>query len=194
MAIEPASIKHDASQAAVEPATGSSYKNLLELIKDGGPMMIPLFACSFITLVFVFERAISPQARAGHSSSLRQAFHASGARGENRPRTGDGPLSVKTAAPSPKCLGAAVRKWGRPGVELEQAMIDAGERASVGLRRYIRLFNAVATISPLLGLLGTVFGMMRLFNAISTADAMGAAPNCWPLASARPCSPRPAAC
>jgi biopolymer transport protein ExbB len=35
------------------------------------------------------------------------------------------------------------------------------------------LFNAVATISPLMGLLGTVFGMIRLFNSISQADAMG---------------------
>ena len=37
----------------------------------------------------------------------------------------------------------------------------------------MRLFNAVATISPLMGLLGTVFGMIRLFDAISDADAMG---------------------
>ena len=37
----------------------------------------------------------------------------------------------------------------------------------------MRLFNAIATISPLMGLLGTVFGMIRLFNAISKADAMG---------------------
>ena len=41
------------------------------------------------------------------------------------------------------------------------------------LRRYLRLFNAIATISPLLGLLGTVFGMIRLFNQISSSDAMG---------------------
>jgi biopolymer transport protein ExbB len=70
-------------------------------------------------------------------------------------------------------FASAVRKWGRPSVELEQSVIDAGERVGSGLRRYIRLFNAVATISPLMGLLGTVFGMIRMFNSISTAEAPG---------------------
>jgi biopolymer transport protein ExbB len=58
-------------------------------------------------------------------------------------------------------------------VEVEQAVLDAGERAVHGLRRYVRLFNGIATISPLLGLLGTVFGMITAFNEIATSDAMG---------------------
>jgi len=71
-------------------------------------------------------------------------------------------------------FAAAVKKWNRPAVEVEQAVIDAGERVANGLRRYLRLFNGIATISPLLGLLGTVLGMIQAFNAIATSsDAMG---------------------
>ena len=70
-------------------------------------------------------------------------------------------------------FAAAVKKWGRPSVEVEQAIIDTGERVTNELRRYLRLFNGIATISPLLGLLGTVVGMIRAFNAIATVDAMG---------------------
>jgi biopolymer transport protein ExbB len=82
-------------------------------------------------------------------------------------------LCHENGSPVAEVFAATARKWGRPAVELEQTIIDAGDRVSNGLRRYIRLFNAVATISPLMGLLGTVFGMIRLFNAIATADAMG---------------------
>ncbi len=64
-------------------------------------------------------------------------------------------------------------KWDRSAVEVEQAIIDAGERVAQGLRKYLRLFNGISTISPLLGLLGTVVGMIRAFNAIATTDAMG---------------------
>ena len=82
-------------------------------------------------------------------------------------------LCEENRSPVAEVFAAAVRKWGRPSVEVEQAIIDAGERVTNGLRRYLRLFNGVSTISPLLGLLGTVLGMIRAFNAIVTAGAMG---------------------
>jgi biopolymer transport protein ExbB len=72
-------------------------------------------------------------------------------------------------------FAAVAKKWGRPSVELEQSIIDSGDRAAASLRRYLRLFSLVSTISPLLGLIGTVFGMIRLFNGISMTEAMGKA-------------------
>jgi biopolymer transport protein ExbB len=82
-------------------------------------------------------------------------------------------LCTENGSPVADVLAGAVRKWGRPAVEVEQAVIDAGERTTNGLRRYLRVFNGIATVTPLLGLLGTVVGMIRAFNAIATADAMG---------------------
>jgi biopolymer transport protein ExbB len=46
--------------ATAESDTGPiNYKNLFEIVKGGGPVMVPLFASSFFMMVFVFERAIS---------------------------------------------------------------------------------------------------------------------------------------
>lgn len=153
-------------------AEAISYRNLFDILKDGGVMMAPLFACSFITLVFVFERAISlRRGRVIPRPFVKRFLHQVGEGKLDR----DGALALcqESSSPIAAVFAAAVKKWGRPSVELEQTIIDAGERTSGGLRRYIRLFNAVATISPLLGLVGTVFGMIRLFKAIATADAMG---------------------
>ena len=68
-----------------------------------------------------------------------------------------------------------IRKWGKSSVEVEQAIIDGGERQVSLLRSHLRVLNAVATISPLLGLLGTVIGMIQCFNEVAGSQAMGKA-------------------
>lgn len=76
-------------------------------------------------------------------------------------------------SPTAAIFGHGVRKWGRSSVEIEQAMIDGGERQVGQLRRHLRVLNGVATVTPLLGLLGTVIGMIQAFNDIASAGAMG---------------------
>ena len=66
-----------------------------------------------------------------------------------------------------------LRKWGRPSAEVEQAVTDGGERQVTQLKKGLRVLNGVSTLSPLIGLLGTVVGMIRSFNDIATAGAMG---------------------
>ncbi|MCG8585061.1 MAG: MotA/TolQ/ExbB proton channel family protein, partial [Pirellulales bacterium] len=82
-------------------------------------------------------------------------------------------LCQENGSPVAKVFEAAASKWGRSSVEMEQAIIDAGERVTSKLRKHLRVINGVATVSPLLGLLGTVVGMIRAFNAIATSEAMG---------------------
>jgi len=163
----------DQPEAAEAPATDViPSRSLLGIIKDGGIVMLPLLFCSFILMVFTFERAISlRRGRVIPGPFVKRFMH----------QLNEGQLDREQAiglcegndSPVAKIFAAAVRKWGRPAVEVEQAVIDSGERATYDLRRYLRVFNAVATIGPLLGLLGTVFGMIQSFNDISSASAMG---------------------
>ena len=82
----------------------------------------------------------------------------------------------KNSSPIANVFRAGVSKWARPAVEVEQAILDAGERESNHLRKYLRVINGVATISPLLGLLGTVVGMIYAFDAIAIVDPTVADP------------------
>lgn len=164
------------STAPAAPARGKEgpipTKNLLQVIKDGGLLMIPICGCSVLLLIFVFERAISLRRSRVIPKPFVKRFLEQ-LRDGQLDRESALTLCEENRSPVAEVFAAAVKKWGRSSVEVEQAIIDTGERVTNGLRRYLRLFNGISTISPLLGLLGTVFGMIQAFNMIATASAMG---------------------
>jgi biopolymer transport protein ExbB len=147
-------------------------KNLLQVLREGGPVMIPIGVCSVVLLVFVFERFISLRRGRVIPGPFVKRFLDQIEDGQLDRDAAEG-LCEQNGSPAAAIFAAAVRKWGRPSVEVEQAIIDAGERVTNDLRKYLRLLNGISTVSPLLGLLGTVFGMIAAFNEIASADAMG---------------------
>jgi biopolymer transport protein ExbB len=162
-----------AEEDAAAPAkVAGDPKNLFEIIRQGGLFMGPLVLCSFVMLVFVFERAIALRRGRVIPAPFVKRFLLQLREGKlDRDQALE--LCKESQSPVADVFAGGVRKWGRSSAEIEQAMIDSGERVAHGLRRYLRLFNAMATISPLLGLVGTVFAMIHLFNEIATNDAMG---------------------
>lgn len=147
-------------------------KNLWQIIRAGGILMAPIIFCSFLTLVFCFERGIA--LRRSHvvpAPFVKRFLHQLAAGQLDREQAIR--ICDQNDSPVAHVFRAAARKWGRTSVEVEQAILDEGERAVNGLRRYVRVFNGVATVSPLLGLLGTVFGMIKAFNDIAGSEAMG---------------------
>ncbi|HBN74438.1 MAG TPA: biopolymer transporter ExbB [Planctomycetaceae bacterium] len=82
-------------------------------------------------------------------------------------------LCAENGSPVAQIFEHGVRKWGKPSVEVEQAIIDGGERQVSQMRKHLRVLNGVATVSPLIGLLGTVWGMIDAFNGVAGSDAMG---------------------
>jgi biopolymer transport protein ExbB len=154
-------------------ATGAiPTRNLFSIVREGGLAMLPLLVCSFVLLVFVFERTISLRRGRVVPGPFVTRFLQQLKEGQ-LDRDGAVKVCQENGSPVARVFAAAVKKWGRPAVEVEQAIIDAGERVVHELRRYLRVFNSIATIGPMLGLLGTVGGMIRAFNNIASSDAMG---------------------
>lgn len=162
----------DAAAGEGEAAQGWSFP-LVDRIAAGGWLMLPLGVCSLVVFSLTLERLIS----------LR--------RGRVIPRpfvrrftecVEDGQLSFEEASqiceefdcPVAEVFQAAVKRWGRPMMEIEQAVMDAGDRVSDGLTRFLRVFHAISNVAPLIGLLGTVLGMIEAFETMSGGGAGGA--------------------
>lgn len=146
--------------------------SILEIVARGGVLMYPIIVASFILLIFVFERAlVLRKNRVIPAPFVKRFLHQLREGQLDRPRA----IELCKTNPSPVAVvfEHALRKWGKPAVEVEQAVLDGGERVVNQLRRNLRVVNGVATISPLLGLLGTVTGMISTFNAIASSQAMG---------------------
>ncbi len=150
-------------------------RRLLEVVRNGGPLMIPIGICSFILVVFVFERMISLRRGRIIPGAFGKRFVDQLREGELN-RNAAMTICHRNKSPLAQVFLAGVSKWGRPAVEVEQALIDAGERNSNYMRRYLRLINGIATVCPLLGLLGTVLGMIHAFDAMASVDATVADP------------------
>lgn len=163
---------------AATPATASSdapkipMTNLFAAIRQGGVMMIPIIGCSFGLMVFVFERLLFlRRARVIPRSFVRGVIEQL----EQQQLEKDEAIALceENGSPTAELFQAALKRYGRPAVEIEQSVLDNGERVCNSLRSYLRLFSAISNITPLLGLLGTVLGMIEAFNSIAQTGAMG---------------------
>ncbi len=175
-AAAPAAAPAPAEGAA--PAQGSTARlkppTVFELLDQGGPVMYPIYACSILALAFAIERAISLR----RSRILPPAFILN-VRGllAARPVDREKVLTYCQANPSAisRIFQAAIKRLARPLPEIEKTIEDAGAKEVRLLRRNCRVLSGVAYIAPLLGLLGTVFGMILCFSQVSTGEALGRA-------------------
>lgn len=153
-------------------ADAPATKNLLQTFHDGGPLMYPIAVCSFLLVIFICERIISlRRGQVVPRPFVTRIFEQ--LREGQLDRESAVALCEENGSPVALVLAGGLKKWGRTAVEVEQAVLDAGERVSNRLRKYLRLFNGISQVAPLLGLLGTVMGMISSFNAISASQETG---------------------
>lgn len=145
-----------------------------DIIQEMGYFLLPFVIASIISMWFIIERLVILRSGRVIPRHFVSRF---------LKLLKDGKLNARSALklceenPSPiaSVFAHGVRKWGKPSVEVEQAIIDGGERQLSQLRKHLRVINGVATVAPLMGLLGTVIGMIQAFNEIANSSAMGKA-------------------
>ncbi len=144
---------------------------MLEIIKAGGLVMWPLIACSVIALAIIIDRFWALRYERVLPVGLVKTLHA-WARVGKIPDISLDKMAVRSPLGRVVAAGLLNRDYGRDMVK--ESIEDTGRQVTHELERFLNLLGTIAAISPLLGLLGTVLGMIRVFNVISvygTGDA-----------------------
>jgi biopolymer transport protein ExbB len=155
-----------------EPASGGTIrgKNLWVTLSRGGPLMIPILLCSLVAVAFTIERFVS--LRQGAVAPRTLAEDVLKAVGNGGAAAG---LELCQQRPSSlaRVLGAGLALAGSPKEDVVAAMQETGERELWNLDRFAKPLNIIAGVSPLLGLLGTVWGMIIAFDVVAQKGALG---------------------
>jgi biopolymer transport protein ExbB len=138
--------------------------NVFHLLVQGGYFMLPIVLMSLVVVTFAIERLLGlRKARVLPDGMVAALGKLGGPQGGFDPRQ-----AYRVCQQFPSAASTVVRamllKVGRPHSEVEHAVAEASEREAARLYANVRWLNLAATVTPLLGLLGTVWGMIRAFH------------------------------
>lgn len=157
------------AQAETPIVEGARLESVWDFVVKGGPAMVAIALCSLVALAVVAERlVVLRRARVippGFIAGLKAVW-------------GDRARAIEycqaDGSPAANVLVAALRRRGERIEALEKAVEEAGRREMVRLRHRMRLLGALPQVSTMLGLLGTIFGMIKTFQAVAASgQALG---------------------
>jgi len=144
--------------------------NLYEMLIVGGPIMVPIGICSIIAVGYFIERlgALS-------SARLVPATFKEGITGamESGPAQALAYCEARPKVAIARVFAAALRRFDEPRLDVEHAAETASAREIGMMTRRLRPFAVITAIAPLLGLLGTVIGIIDAFQVLSLQKGMG---------------------
>lgn len=138
---------------------------MLELIKAGGFLMWPILLCSIVSLAIIAERFWSLQSkRIAPKNLVAQVWQWQKSGYLDAKRIND----LRNGSPLGRVLAAGLVNSKYDRVIMKESIEEVGRHVVHELERFLNTLGTIAAISPLLGLLGTVIGMIKVFTVITT--------------------------
>ena len=163
----------DSVNAAVNAAAAADGGlSLIDLILKGGWIMLPLFLLSFVAVYIIIERYLTIRRAAGNPDSFMANVRAQMVKG-------DIPAAKLLCAQNPSPLARMVekglRRIGLPLKDIETSIENVGKIEIARLEKNINILGIIAGIAPMLGFVGTIIGVIKIFYAINTTGEFGIA-------------------
>lgn len=138
---------------------------MFEIIKSGGWMMFPIIMCSIGAMAIVVERFWTLQKKKILPSELLPQVW----KLYREKKLDDASLRrLKTSSPLGCILAAGLANSHHGRKFMKDCIEETGRKVAHDLERFLNALGTIAMITPLLGLLGTVFGMIQVFSALVT--------------------------
>lgn len=139
---------------------------MFELFKAGGPLMWMILICSLIAMTIVFERMLTLRTKQIVPAGLLNQVLEMVRFGRI---TSDRVEVVRRHSPLGRVLAMGLDNFSHSKASVREAMEEAGKHEVHRLGRYLNTLGTIASITPLLGLLGTVIGMIKVFTDITVS-------------------------
>ena len=134
-----------------------------ELVRAGGPFMWPIIACSIAAVGILLERLWTLQRKRVLPEELIKKVSQLAETNQVNPKVIE---ALEKNSPLGRVMAAALANRDRGREIMMERVEDTGRHVVHELERFINTLGTIASISPLLGLLGTVTGIIRAFNAV----------------------------
>jgi biopolymer transport protein ExbB len=134
-----------------------------EIVRAGGPFMVPIILCSIIAAGILFERLWTLQRKRVLPQELIKRVTEFTEKGQVTPKVIE---ALEKNSPLGRVLAAALANRDRGRAIMMERVEDTGRHVVHELERFINSLGTIASISPLLGLLGTVAGIINSFKAV----------------------------
>jgi biopolymer transport protein ExbB len=170
-------VENSSGQLPLDPTMGNASKveatrdTLLQHIKKGGPVMYPILLLAFSALIVAIAKWIQLARVPNPSQSKLDSFLAAVKR---RDQAAIKSAVAEIAGPTGDMLRAGVNNLTQPKQLVEEMMYEQVLETRLRLQRYLTFIAVCAAAAPLLGLLGTVTGIINTFKLITvfgTGDA-----------------------
>ena len=146
---------------------------MFEMVKAGGWLMFPIIACSIIAFGIILERFWALQKKKVIPKHLVATIWHWVKEGQLE-RSKIEELSKQSALG--KILASGLNNRHLERERIKESIEETGRQVVHDMERFLNTLGTIAAVSPLLGLLGTVIGMIKVFNAIISSGVGNAAP------------------
>lgn len=136
---------------------------MIELLSKGGVLVLPIMLCSALALAIFLERIVSFARMKSRGAGLAEKIAVLIVEGNE---TGAGKIAKESNSPMGRILTQAIGVKDNDREMLETVIVNATEEEVRNLSSYIQTLATIGNIAPILGLLGTVIGMIKAFMTI----------------------------